>query len=177
MKPEEKYQYVADRLGHPEFLGTPVDRLFKLENDIFHPVYLDQPFVQQPGAKPSSSLNFEQGEVIYENSRVLEWIRFIQLTGLTFGAYIALYVPFSLGFKTNLVTDAADELMSMPYHLVSPTTVDILRLSIPVGMGAIAYTVYGLMNYTNAVANQYVVKMSYSKDKVIVFDKKGTCFC
>lgn len=149
-------------------MGTPVDRLFKLENDIFHPVYLDQPFVQQPSTKPNSELNFEQGEVIYENTRVLEWIRFIQLTGLTFGAYIALYVPFNLGFKTNLVTDAADELMGIQYHLVSPTTVDILRLSVPVGVGAIAYTVYGLMNYTNTICNQYVVKMSYSKDKVCV---------
>ncbi len=101
----------------------------------------------------------------------------MQLTGLTAGAYIALYVPFSLGFKTNLVTDAADELMQMPYHLVSPTTVDILRLSIPIGMGAIAYTVYGLMNYTNSIANQYVVKMSYSKDKVKFIIIEGTHFC
>lgn len=153
-------------------MGSPVDRLFKLENDIFHPVYLDQPFVQQPSAKPNSQLNFEQGEVLYENTRVLEWIRFVQLTGLTFGAYIALYVPFSLGFKTNLVTDAADELIQMPYHLCSPTTVDILRLSIPIGMGAIAYTVYGLLNYTNAIANQYVVKMSYSKDKVHCYNNE-----
>ncbi len=89
--------------------------------------------------------------------------------GLTGGAFIALYVPFNLGFKTNLVTDAADELIFAQYHLVSPTTVDILRLSIPIGMGAIAYTVYGLMNYTNSVANQYIVKMSYSKDKVKYF--------
>lgn len=65
----------------------------------------------------------------------------------------------------------------MQYHLVSPTTVDILRLSVPVGMGAIAYTVYGLMNYTNAVANQYVVKMSYSKRQSIYFFIKGTSFC
>jgi len=74
-----------------------------------------------------------------------------------------------LGFKTNLVTDAADELIQIQYHLVSPTTVDILRLSVPVGMGAIAYTVYGLLNYTNSMTSQYVVKMSYSKDKVIDF--------
>lgn len=176
MKPEEKYQFVADRLGHPEFLGTPVDRLFKLENDIFHPTYLDQPFVQTPNAKPSANLNFEQGEVLYENTRVLEWVRFIQLFGLTGGAYIALYVPFSLGYKTNLVTDAADELINNQYHLVSPTTVDILRLSIPIGVGAIAYTVYGLLNYTNSVTSQYVVKMSYSKDKVFLFFIKNRNF-
>lgn len=70
-----------------------------------------------------------------------------------------------MAFKTNLIVDAADELVFTQYHLVSPTTVDILRLSVPVGMGAIAYTVYGLMNYTNSIANQYIVKMSYSKDK------------
>jgi hypothetical protein len=58
VKNEDKYQYVADRLGHPEFLGTPMERLLKLENDIYHPTYLDQPFVQMPNAKPSESLNF-----------------------------------------------------------------------------------------------------------------------
>jgi hypothetical protein len=138
---------------------------------------LDQPFVQTPSAKADSKLNFEQGEVLYENTRVLEWIRFVQLTGLTAGGFIALYVPFSLGFKTNLVTDAADELLFAQYHLVSPTTVDILRLCIPVGTGAIAYTVYALLNYTNTVTSQYIVKMSYSKDKVRYFLKKGTAFC
>ena len=30
VKPEDKYEYVADRLGHPEFLGTPIERLLKL---------------------------------------------------------------------------------------------------------------------------------------------------
>jgi hypothetical protein len=82
-----------------------------------------------------------------------------------------------LGFKTNLVTDAADELTNIQYHLVSPTTVDILRLSVPVGMGAIAYTVYGLMNYTNTICNQYVVKMSYSKDKVKIYVREGIGIC
>lgn len=106
----------------------------------------------------------------------MEWVRFIQLFGLTAGAYIALYVPFSLGYKTNLVTDAADELINNQYHLVSPTTVDILRLSIPIGVGAIAYTVYGLLNYTNSVTSQYVVKMSYSKDKVFIFHNKRNFF-
>lgn len=78
---------------------------------------------------------------------------------------------------TNLVTDAADELLFIQYHLVSPTVVDLLRLSIPIGAGAIAYTVYGLLNYTNAITNQYIVKMSYSKDKVIIHYNLGISFC
>jgi hypothetical protein len=42
-----------------------MDRLFKLEKDIYHPTYLDQPFVRMPTQHPSKSLNFEQGEVVY----------------------------------------------------------------------------------------------------------------
>jgi hypothetical protein len=45
--------------------------------------------------------------------------------------------------------------------------VDIVHLSVPIGGGAIAYTVYGLLNLVNTVTSQYVIKMSYSKDKVI----------
>lgn len=108
VKPEEKYEYVADRLGHPEFFGTPVDRLLKLEKDIYHPTYLDQPFVKMPSQFPSDTLNFEQGEVIYENTRVLEWIRAFQLGNIAFLAYFALFLPLNIAFKTNLTLEKAD---------------------------------------------------------------------
>ena len=45
VKPEEKYEFLADRLGHPEFFGTPFQRLLKLEKEIYHPNFIDQPFV------------------------------------------------------------------------------------------------------------------------------------
>lgn len=167
MKAEEKYDYVSDRLGHQEFVGSPVDRLFRLENDLFHPAYLDQPFVKMPGSKPHESLNFEQGEVIYENTRVLEWLKFWQLGTVAGGAILGVFIPFNMTFKTNLVTDVADELIFTQYHLVSPTNIDMVRLGIPIGVGAVAYTVYALVNFTNAITRDYIVKMSYSKDKVI----------
>lgn len=167
IKPEEKYEYVADRLGHPEFVGTPIEWLLRLENDIYHPTYLDQPFVKQPNAKPHPSLNFEQGEVLYENTRVLEWVKFWQMTAVTAGAFGGIFVPYNMAFKTNLVTDAADELVMAQYHLVSPGTVDILRLGIPITVGAAFYVVYALVNFSNFVCSDYIIKMSYSKDKVI----------
>lgn len=37
----ERYDYKADRLGHPEILGTPAERLFRLESEMYHPCYLD----------------------------------------------------------------------------------------------------------------------------------------
>lgn len=38
---EERYPYQADRLGHPEILGNPFERLMRLEGEMFHPQYLD----------------------------------------------------------------------------------------------------------------------------------------
>ena len=52
------------------------------------------------------------------------------------------------------------------YHLVSPYAVDKLKFGIPMASGVILYAVYLLMNYINTATSQYVVKMSYSKDKV-----------
>jgi len=42
---EQRTPFMADRLGHPEILGTPFERLMRLEADIFHPANLNQPFV------------------------------------------------------------------------------------------------------------------------------------
>jgi len=40
----------------------------RLEGDIYHPVYLDQPFVKVPSPEPDPTLDFEEGEVVYENT-------------------------------------------------------------------------------------------------------------
>lgn len=150
--------------------------LFRLENDIYHPTYLDQPFVKRPSPRPHESLNFEQGEVIYENTRVLEWLKFWQTTALTVGGFGGIFVPYNMAFKTNLITDAADELLQSQYHLVTPGSIDVLRLGIPIAAGACYYVVYALVNFSNAIASEYVIKMSYSKDKVSILTYLGTCF-
>ena len=75
----ERIPHLADRLGYAEQIGTPLERLFHLEHDLIHPQYLDQPFVQTPAPNPDSSLNFQEGEVVYENTRVLEWSRYLYI--------------------------------------------------------------------------------------------------
>ena len=41
---------------------------------------------------PDPTLNFEQGEVIYENKKVTEWIRFWKvMTTITLGLWPAFY--------------------------------------------------------------------------------------
>lgn len=174
VRPEEKYEYVADRLGHPEFFGTPVDRLFKLEKDIYHPTYLDQPFVKMPTQFPSSSLNFEQGEVVYENTRVLEWIRAFQLGNLTALAYFGIFIPLNMAFKTNLVVDKADELFISQQHLWSATHIDVARLFTPISTLGVFYIVSATMKLITQVGGQYALKVSYSKDKVPSFRRRNS---
>ncbi len=61
-----------------------------------------------PSQYPNQNLNFEQGEVIYENTRVLEWIRAFQLGNIALLAYFGVVVPLNMIFKTNLVVEKAD---------------------------------------------------------------------
>ena len=73
---EQKFPHVADRLGYPILREEPIEKILGLERAPAHPGYQLQPFVQTPSMDPDPTLNFEQGEVIYENKKVTEWIRF-----------------------------------------------------------------------------------------------------
>jgi hypothetical protein len=85
---EERAPHVADRLGFPEQLGSPLERLFRLDHDLTHPNYLDQAFVQTPSPYADPTLNFQAGEVIYENPRVAEWTRYSFLSQkIDFGCF------------------------------------------------------------------------------------------
>lgn len=37
----QRYEYLADRLGHPEIMGTPMERLLRLEGEVYHPNWLN----------------------------------------------------------------------------------------------------------------------------------------
>lgn len=47
-----------------------------------------------PSVSPHESLNFEPGEVVYENTRLLEWVKALKLSGLFTLAWGAIFVPF-----------------------------------------------------------------------------------
>lgn len=113
---EQRHPHVADRMGYPEILGTPFERLMRLEGEIYHPTYLDQPFVQIPFSDPHPSLNFEEGEVVYENAQLLEWAKFWNLTGLSIYAFAALFVPYNLLYKTHLPLPSAFDNLFTPYY-------------------------------------------------------------
>ena len=89
---EQKFPHVADRLGYPILREEPIERILGIERAPAHPGYQFQPFVQTPSMDPDPTLSFEPGEVIYENKKVTEWIRFWKtMTAVTLGAWPAFY--------------------------------------------------------------------------------------
>ena len=152
-----------------------MDRLFKLEKDIYHPAFTNQPFVKMPTQHPSESLNFEQGEVIYENTRILEWIRAIQLGNIAALSYFGVFIPLNMAFKTNLVVEKADELWTGKQVFWSPFGIDAMRLFTPISTAGVFYIIYASMRTITTVGMQYAVKASFSKDKVKYLICRNCC--
>lgn len=89
---DQKFPHVANRLGYPEFGISPFEKIIGFEHALSHPSYQFQPFVQTPSIDPDPTLNFERGEVIYENTRVGEWTRFWRIAlGATLPFWPAFY--------------------------------------------------------------------------------------
>lgn len=90
---DQKFPHVATRLGYPILREEPIERIVGLERAPAHPGYQFQPFVQTPSMDPDPTLSFEQGETIYENRRVVEWVRFWKaVTVSTFGLAPGFYL-------------------------------------------------------------------------------------
>jgi hypothetical protein len=90
---DQKFPHVATRLGFPILREEPIDRITGFERAPANPAYQFQPFVQTPPMEPDAGLNFERGEVIYENPKVGEWIKFWKAcTGIVFGLSPGFYI-------------------------------------------------------------------------------------
>ena len=83
---EQKFPHVASRLGYPILREEPIEKILGIERAPAHPGYQLQAFVQTPSMEPDPNLDFSEGEVIYENRNLVEWIRFWKvLTTVTLG--------------------------------------------------------------------------------------------
>lgn len=90
---DQKFPHVATRLGFPTLREEPIERILGFERAPANPGYQFQPFVQTPPMEPDAALNFEEGEVIYENKRVAEWVKFWKACAITvFGMSPGFYI-------------------------------------------------------------------------------------
>lgn len=174
---EKRFPHVADRMGYPEILGTPLERLLRLEGEIYHPTYLDQPFIQVPTSDPHPSLNFEEGEVIYENTKILEWAKFWNFTGWSAYAFCAVFIPFNLLYKTHMPLPSAYDNLFVPYYTQSMHFIDTWTLHAPLMAMFATYGAYLSIGLAHSFWKDYVVKMQYSKDRELLFVTRISPFC
>lgn len=112
---EERHPHVADRLGYPEFLGNDIDRLLRMENEAYHPNFLDQPFVQTPPIHPDSTLNFGEGEVLYENPNASEWGKLTQAIGFGVLGFMGFWKPYHQILASPIPPPSIFEDIQIPY--------------------------------------------------------------
>lgn len=125
-----------------------------------------------PSHGPHESLNFEMGEVVYENTRVLEWLRLWLYSFFGGISFFGVVLPLHMGLKTNLITDKADEFLLKQPHLMSYWSIDSLKLAIPIGAVGAYYVVTTNWKCVHYYMGQYALKVSYSKDKELLFIEK-----
>jgi hypothetical protein len=192
---DQKFPHVATRLGFPILREEPIERILGFERAPANPGYQFQPFVQTPAMEPDAALNFEEGEVIYENSAVAEWIKFWKASAI---------VAFGItpGFYTFEIY-AGDGAPSLQWMADNWNWFDIPRqfqdgsgwglvgvrycddhdyMNIQYGgkraIGRPAHTMYvaTVMALVYSMDFDYVTKMRYNRDKDLVFVNKPDKF-
>jgi len=166
---EQRYPHVADRLGYPEFLGDPLDRLFRLEDEMNHPNYLDQPFVQTPPINADSKLNFSEGEVIYENRNVAEWGKFTSVASACSLAFLALWKPYHMLVQSPIPSPDFMEEIGLPYFNINNYNFDSFYMSM-ILVPAVAYVgISVFMRRAASLSENFATRVQYNADKELLF--------
>ena len=190
-----KFPHVASRLGYPILREEPIERILGIERAPAHPGYQLQPFVQTPSMDPDPTLSFEEGETIYENRYVTEWVRFWKVcTAAAFGMTPGFYIFEIYAADGAPSIDWMGENFS--WHKVPKQFQDgggwglegirycddhdymNIQYAAKRSMVRPAHTAYMcnllvLLSYMNM---DYVSRMTYNKDKDIVFVYKPDGF-
>lgn len=167
---QERIPHVADRLGYPEQMGMPLERLFRLDTDWHHPQYLDQPFVQTPDPHPCASLNFHEGEVVYENTRVAEWNRFFMWGGVFGGMFGGVWYPYHLFCHSRIPwKEMTEGLPGSPYFEYSTSTFDLYNVG---GVVALPIAIISWVTWLRTLHLQvepYCTRLQYNADTELLF--------
>lgn len=99
-----------------------------------------------------------------------------QLGNITALAYFGVFLPLNIAFKTNLTLEKADELFIGQHHLWNANSMDVLRLFTPISTLGVFYIIMATMKLITQVGGQYALKVSYSKDKELLFVKRVNNF-
>lgn len=166
---EERAPHVADRLGHAYILGDPVDRLFRLERDVAHPGFMDQPFVQTPPVNADADVNFQEGEVVYENVDALEWGQFWQQGALAYCFFSTVFVPYHYFVKNTFLLEHLKEGADLKFFECSSMYFD----NYGVTNALLIPMIYIMGRYTflltKSVTQHFPSRLQYNVEKDLLF--------
>ncbi len=166
---EERHPHIADRLGHPEIFLSPVESLLRVDRTKTHPTFLDQPFIQTPGADCEKNLDFEVGELIYEKSDQMEWNRFFHYGFNTFYIYWAFWYPYNIVCKASVPSSDILKQIKLPFIEYSFQYFDsynIINLAYPFLFGV---TIFTINRFINLITAPYVQKLQYNTNQDLIF--------
>lgn len=95
---EDRIPHLADRLGKYSEMGsknTVINDWLQLKSDQSNPVFHSF-FVQEPSKNPDPDVNFEKGEIIYDNPHAWKGGSLIKQTGLTSLLYVLYHAGHTL---------------------------------------------------------------------------------
>lgn len=166
---EQRAPHVADRLGHPYMLGDPVDRLFRLEQDIAHPGFMDQPFVQTPPVNADADVNFQEGEVVYENVDALEWGEFWQRNSLAFSFFNSLFVPYHYFVKNSIILEDLKEGVDLKFFEYSSMYFDNYGVTQVLLIPILYFTTRYSYQLTKKITQYFPSRLQYNADQELLF--------
>ena len=96
---EDKFPHLADRLGNfrkdsPQ--STEFNEWIQLKSDVNNPMF-NSPFVQEPTRVPDPDVDFEKGDVIYDNPYALQAGALAKQTATASMLYILFHVFHTVG--------------------------------------------------------------------------------
>jgi hypothetical protein len=183
VKPEDRIPHLADRLGTygrtlPQ--ETQLAEAFQFYSDFNKPRF-DSPFVAPPSKEPDPDVNFEKGDVLYENPDYEAGVLLARQVGLTSFSYLGFYMlqavltgraTYPIGNELN--DQRADSPTSASFfdHLftVGEGWGDIMTISFVGFLGGLpTLFTWAYFELLNIVTQDFVVKMQFSADKSLLF--------
>ena len=165
----------------------PFERILGVERIFAHPGYQIQPFVQTPSMEPDPTLSFEEGEVIYENSRIREWVRMWRFIGaMTLPLWPAFYmfeiyegdgVPSLFAQVPLQAQDAGYWDLDQVKYCDDNEEHDYMNIQYAMKRSFVRpfHSFYQacVIGFLHMLYMDYATKVTYNKDKDIVFVNKA----
>ena len=186
--PADRVPYLADRLG--KYAGlvptqTDLHEWAQAKSDMHNPLFHSF-FVQEPTQQPDPDVDFEKGEIIYENPDAFRGVALAKQTGFLSIVYTTFYAAHTIisgrtvypigteamdhrsdGFNqgqkfiTNMYNYGADW-----HDLENLSRVAFLMPAVPLAFAA-------AVAFVNAITDRVAVKIQFNKNKDLVFITKN----